>query len=204
MPAMSRLERAFRRSPVWRAFTGRVVLPWALQGVRLDGEVLEIGSGSGAMAARILERFPGARLTASDYDESIVAVARDALARFGNRARVGRADASALPLPDESFDAVVSFIMLHHVVEWEKAIGEAVRVLRPGGVLVGYDLLSTPPAHWLHAAERARHRLMEFEELRAVLERQPVEPALRRARGGWAVRFFVRKMPAAVPDGLTA
>ena len=36
---------------------------------------------------------------------------------------------------------VLSWVMLHHTVEWERALAEAIRVLRPSGQLVGYDLL---------------------------------------------------------------
>src|SRR5215472_9446926 len=43
MPAMSRLEAVFCRSAPWRVFTQRAVLPWALQGMRPEGRVLEIG-----------------------------------------------------------------------------------------------------------------------------------------------------------------
>src|SRR5262245_754912 len=50
MPAMSPFESAFCRGAGWRAFASRIVLPWALLGQRLDGDVLEIGGGSGAIA----------------------------------------------------------------------------------------------------------------------------------------------------------
>jgi len=53
MPAMSRFESAFCRGAGWRAFASRIVLNWALQGQQLSGDVLEIGGGSGAMAARL-------------------------------------------------------------------------------------------------------------------------------------------------------
>lgn len=76
MPTMSRLESAFCRSAGWRAFARRIVLPWALQGEQVDGEVLEIGGGSGDMAARLMAARPGLRMTVVDYDEAMVAVAR--------------------------------------------------------------------------------------------------------------------------------
>ena len=57
------------------------------------------------------------------------------------------------PSPTKSFDTVLSWIMLHHTVEWEKALAESVRVLRPGGHVVGYDLLSTAPIRLLHRHE---------------------------------------------------
>jgi SAM-dependent methyltransferase len=66
------------------------------------------------------------------------------LAPFGDRVDFRVADASALPLGDGKFDAVLSFLLLHHVGVWEKALVEAARVLRSGGLLLGYDILANP------------------------------------------------------------
>jgi SAM-dependent methyltransferase len=55
------------------------------------------------------------------------------------------ADAPRLLFAADRFDAVLSFVMLHHVIDWEAALDEAIRVLRPGGVLVGYDLVASHP-----------------------------------------------------------
>lgn len=74
MPAMSRFESDFCRGAGWRAFAGRIVLPWAVQGERI-GEVLEIGAGSGAMAAHLLATRAGLRMTVTDYDEAMVVAA---------------------------------------------------------------------------------------------------------------------------------
>src|SRR6266536_4250445 len=104
MPEMTFLEQGFCRSAPWRYLARHAVLPWALQGARLSGDVLEIGSGSGAMAAELLRRFPDIRLTATDYDDSMVDVSRERLRDFGDRVELKQADATQLPFPDESFD----------------------------------------------------------------------------------------------------
>jgi hypothetical protein len=57
VPSMSRFQSAFCRSAPWRTFARRAVLPWALQGFRPQGDVLEIGAGSGAMAAELLAMY---------------------------------------------------------------------------------------------------------------------------------------------------
>ena len=139
MPVMSVVERTFCRSLPWRAFAERVVLPWALSGEDLHGDVLEIGGGTGAMAAGVIDRFPHLRLTVTDIDPVMVAAARKRLATH-REVTVERADVTALPFADGSFDVVTSYLMLHHVVDWRPALTEALRVLRPGGRLVGYDL----------------------------------------------------------------
>jgi SAM-dependent methyltransferase len=195
VPEMSRFERAFCQSPPWRAFASRVILPWALQGVRLEGEVLEIGSGSGAMAERIADAFPDVRLTVTDFDPAMVAAAKERLARFGDRVRAVQADATALEFGDGSFDSVLSFIMLHHVIEWEKALAEAVRVLKPGGQLVGYDLVASRPSRWIHQVQREHHRLIDPGEFRRVMgEELGIEQVTTRsALGGLAIRFHASR-----------
>ena len=55
---------------------------------------------------------------------------------------VVEADATAMPFPDGSFSAVLSFTMLHHVPSvtlQDQLLAEAWRVLRPGGVFAGTD-----------------------------------------------------------------
>ncbi|HEX2040889.1 MAG TPA: class I SAM-dependent methyltransferase [Acidimicrobiales bacterium] len=194
MPPMAPSELRVCRSAAWGALAGRVVLPWALHGERIGPEVLEIGSGAGAMAEELLARHRDVRLAATDLDETMVADAEQRLARFGDRATVRRADATGLPFGDESFDTVLSFAMLHHVIEWEKALAEALRVLRPGGSLVGYDLLATRFNRAVHLVDRSPHRLFSFGELRAVVDDLPVDRAvLVPGLGGLVARFSLRK-----------
>jgi ubiquinone/menaquinone biosynthesis C-methylase UbiE len=187
---MSPVERAFCRSAPWRRFAGSVVLPWALQGVRPEGKLLEIGGGSGAMAAVMLERHPDLSVTVTDIDPAMVESASRRLDRFRPRAAARQADATALPFEDGSFDTVVSFIMLHHVGAWEQALAEAVRVLRPGGMLLGYDLAAIAPLQRLHRLDRSPHRFVAPDELARVLRSLPVdEVRTSRDLGGLVTRF---------------
>lgn len=155
MPRMSALEAAFCRSAPWRVVARRLV-PWATQGVPLAGSVLKVGGGGGAMAEAILAARPRLRLTTTDTDLAMVRSGQRRLAR--SAAQALRADAIALPVADESFDTVLSFLLLHHVIHWEQAVTEAARVLRPGGLFVGYDLLVLRAAAWLHVLDRSTAR----------------------------------------------
>ena len=194
MAVMSRLEAAFCRSWPWRAFAGRVVLPWSLQRIPLHGTVLEIGAGSGAMAAAVLRTFPNVTMTVTDFDEEMVAVAEARLAAFAGRAVARQANATALPFADESFDTVLSWIMLHHTVEWELALAEAFRVVRRGGQVIGYDLLANSPVRLVHQAEGARFRMMNLADLRRVIDSLgPARGEAKRSLLGLTTRFVVTK-----------
>jgi SAM-dependent methyltransferase len=194
MPAMSAIERIWCQSGPWKALTGRFVLPWALRGAELQGRALEIGSGSGANAEELLRRHPRLDLTATDVDPRMVGEARRRLEPFGERVTVLEADSTALPFDDAHFDAVVSLIMLHHVIDWETALAEVRRVLRPGGSLVGYDMVRSRVGRLVHAVDRSPHRLMSMDELQLQLTRLGfVDVEVRPAIAGQIARFRARR-----------
>jgi len=104
--------------------------------------VLEIGCGQGAGTALLRNQCGAARVVAFDYDPTQVARAkrRHAAANESNAALfVG--DVARLPFPDNHFDAVVEFAILHHVPEWRMGLREIARVLKPGGVLLYEEYL---------------------------------------------------------------
>lgn len=95
--------------------------------------VLEIGVGVGSDFARFVRA--GARATGVDLTDHAVELVRGRLSLEGLSAEVHRADAERLPFADGSFDRVYSWGVLHHTPDVERAFGEAIRVLRPGGRL---------------------------------------------------------------------
>ncbi|WP_051427161.1 class I SAM-dependent methyltransferase [Arthrobacter sp. H20] len=196
MPA---LEQALCRSNVWGVFARRVVLPWAIGKQKLQGRVLEIGSGGGAMVARLLQAYPDITMTALDPDPTMVEASRHRLTGYGDRVDAVTGDATRLRFDAETFDVVVSFLMLHHVGAWERALAEAVRVLRPGGVLIGYDLLDTAIARLVHRADHADIRLVSEGDLRRLLiELGMTEVTVRRRFGGLAATFTAQRAPSEV------
>lgn len=50
------------------------------------------------------------------------------------------------------------------------ALAETSRVLRPGGVFIGYDLDRTRPATWIHVLDRSPYHLIDHHELRSALD----------------------------------
>ncbi|MFF4601845.1 class I SAM-dependent methyltransferase [Streptomyces sp. NPDC001339] len=141
MPSMNRYHQWVCNSRLWARAVEKDLLPWALEGVQLGAETLEIGPGYGA-TTRVLERRVGGRLTLLEVDEYAARRLRATYARHGDRIEVLHGDGAAMPLPDAGFDAVVCFTMLHHVPSpqlQDRLFAEAYRVLRPGGVFAGCD-----------------------------------------------------------------
>jgi len=83
------------------------------------------------------------RLTVTDLDPVMVRTAQQRLAHLPHVV-AHQADATRLPYRNGSFDAVTSFLMLHHVIDWEGTVSEASRILRPGGY--SWDTTWSPPA----------------------------------------------------------
>jgi SAM-dependent methyltransferase len=95
--------------------------------VRAGARVLDVASGPGYAAAAAAQR--GAQVTALDFSGAMVEMARSQ--NPGIEFREG--DAGALPFADGSFDAVVMNFGMLHLAQPERAVSEALRVLRPGG-----------------------------------------------------------------------
>jgi len=96
-----------------------------------ERDVLEVGCGLGTDAARFARA--GAHYSGIDLTHRSIELARE---RFRQERLTGEfqvGDAEQLPFPDNSFDLFYSHGVLHHTPDIEKAVGEAHRVLRPGG-----------------------------------------------------------------------
>lgn len=122
------------------------------------------------MAEGVARSHPQVTLTVTDVDPAMVFAASRRLSRYAS-VRVEPADVTALPYPSGSFDFVSSYLMLHHVINWVDALSEAARVLRPGGILVGYDLTDTKAARLVHRLDGSPYRMIKSVELADALDR---------------------------------
>ena len=104
-----------------------------------DGSrILEVGCGTGAVT-RALAAWPGtAAAVGIDPSPVLIERARDLAAGLANISfQIG--DALALPYEAASFDVVVFHTALCHIAEPQDAVGQAFRVLRPGGTVAVFD-----------------------------------------------------------------
>jgi ubiquinone/menaquinone biosynthesis C-methylase UbiE len=186
MPVMSRFERAYCCSAVWRSSSSAIARQLSAQ--RLGRNVLEIGAGSGSVAQQLLSATPELSWTAIDIDPRMTQAAATRLSGFAG-ATVKTADATAMPFPDDSFDSVVSCLMLHHIIDWERAVAEVARVLRPGGTFAGYDLVRTPLASLFHRLDGSPHRLIAPDDFRAECARNGLAIKLRSRLLGHVMQF---------------
>jgi arsenite methyltransferase len=122
--------------------------------LRGDERILDLGCGRGAVLLLAAQRLTTGRAVGVDLwrrgDQSgnkAEATRCNALAEgVADRVELHTADMTALPFPADNFDLVVSNVAIHNIKGWvgrEKAIEEAVRVLRPGGQLMIADLWGT-------------------------------------------------------------
>lgn len=129
-----------------RAFIERLV------SLGVHGRALDIGTGPGHIPLLLAERLPDVSVVGIDLSEHMLRRAEQHRMRSPHAARLEfrLADAKTLPFADESFDAVFSNTILHHVSDPRRYLSEAWRVLRPGGTFLIRDLFRPP------TAERAR------------------------------------------------
>jgi len=93
--------------------------------------VLEIGVGLGTDHVQFARA--GALLHGIDLTERGVELVSHRLELEDLSSELRVADAEALPFPDNAFDVVYAWGVLHHTPDTPRAIAEAVRVTRPGG-----------------------------------------------------------------------
>lgn len=136
----------------WAAFLHEEILSVVTQGADLGDDLLEIGPGPGAATEWLRHRVR--RLVAVELEPEAAALLG---ARFaGTNVEAVAGDATALAYPDESFDTVGMFTMLHHVPTralQDAILAGALRALRPGGTLIGSDSLASDRLHRFHEGD---------------------------------------------------
>lgn len=143
-PAYDLLCRALGLGEALRRFEMAII-----EGLPHD-RVLDVGCGTGELLAAMASGLSGSEVTGIDPDRDALRLARRKLDERGLEARLVPGHAESLPFADQTFDLVVSSLMLHHLDSATKAraLREWSRVLAPGGAVLLVDL-GVPRTRWL-------------------------------------------------------
>jgi len=125
----------------------------ALESVRWEGEVADLGCGTGRTGAWLAERGVEA-IDGVDLTPEMLAVARER----GVHRKLVEADVTATGLDDEHYDLVVTSLVDEHLADLRPLYAEAYRLAKPGAtyVLIGYHphfiMATGMPTHYDNAS----------------------------------------------------
>lgn len=123
----NQIQLAFRQH--WELFSE------IMHGAR-SGRCLEVGCGRGSISSYFADN--GFDCVLLDSSKSVLETAKSIFQHNGHQATFVHGDALCLPFHQGSFDVVVSIGLLEHFENVSAVISEQVRVLRPGGLFLGY------------------------------------------------------------------
>ena len=112
---------------------------WAC--ARAEGDVLELAVGTGLNLAHFP---PDVRLTGIEFSPAMLELAKRRAAELGREVDLRPGDAEQLEFDDSSFDTVVCTYALCTIPDDRRAVREAKRVLRPGGMLFLTEHVRSP------------------------------------------------------------
>ena len=125
-----------------RAFV-RDLLAFAAQEDRTLGrDILDLGTGTARIPVELCLQAPSLRVMAADASSEMLELARYHIEinHMLDRIQLHRTDAKKLVFGPGFFDAVISNSLVHHLPQSDAFFAEALRVLRPGGLLFVRDL----------------------------------------------------------------
>ncbi len=117
----------------WSRQVAPLFLSWL--GIAAGRKWLDVGCGTGALCAAIVDRCSPASVAGVEPSEGFLKTARENLA---DRVALHQGNATAIPLGDASVDVVVSGLVLNFVPDPRAALAEMTRVTGRGGTIAGY------------------------------------------------------------------
>ncbi len=102
--------------------------------------ILDLGAGTGLLSQKILDAYPQAQLKLIDLSDKMLSIAH---LRFDSLSNVDieTADFMTFPMEDNSYDAIVSSLAIHHLIDEDKKslYQKIYRALKPGGFFVNAE-----------------------------------------------------------------
>ncbi len=171
-----------------------------LAGGPVGTRVIDLGTGTARIPILLCQRLSEVRVLALDAATSMLDLAATLIDVGGvmDQIQLEHADAKALAAFDDAMcDCVISNTLLHHLPEPQRVLGEALRLLRPGGRLFIRDLMrpasnaevdrltelhagnESPEARQL--LHQSLHAALTLEEIRDLLSELGIDPATAQA-----------------------
>ena len=163
-----------------------------------DGQtasVLDVGTGTALIPIELCSRTVSCRVKGIDLAAEMLKIGHKNIerAKLTGRIVLERIDAKQMPYPAESFGAVVSNSIVHHIPKPREVMAEMLRVLYPGGLLFVRDLLrpddvetleqivqaytGSENAHQHQMFRDSLHAALTMDEIRSLLSDLNVSPA---------------------------
>ena len=154
-------------------------------------DVLELGCGIGDVAAFLSETY-NMKVWGTDYDHKQIQIARKRHPE-NEHLTYQVEDAARLSFQDASFDLVISQNVFHHLPQWQPAVREVNRVLKPGGFLLWLDLTLPKWVARLFQPLVKKYSLYCIAEVKYVFEKQGFKQLFdeRRTHGPFFQRHMV-------------
>jgi SAM-dependent methyltransferase len=138
---------------IWSSRYGKLILRDKVLGMiefKGNESILDLGCGRGLLLIDAAKKIPEGKAVGADvwsgnleYKNSPEMVMQNAnVEGVSDRVEIVTADAQDLPFHSESYDVVMTSLMMHHIADRNKALHEMVRVLKPDGTLIVADVNS--------------------------------------------------------------
>ncbi len=127
---MFEVAEAYERQ---RGRSSKILAPLFVDFVGVQGEVLDVGCGTGALTFAVAKSESVSKIVAMDLSEAFLAYAR--FKTDDPRISFESGDAQHLPFPDASFDRCLALLVMRFIPDARQAAKEMRRVTRPGGVV---------------------------------------------------------------------
>ncbi len=137
---LNRIEFFLMNSPIRRFIQNKREIKefCRLSSLPKNKTILEIGCGNGSGTKLIQNYFSPQEIQAIDLDPRMIQRAKKRVQNHAVHFQI--ASATKLPFKNNSFDALFDFGIIHHIPDWENAIHEMYRVLKPEGEILLEDL----------------------------------------------------------------